>query len=38
MGLTEPKKDSAIFTTYGSSKGLKRKIAVTLIIQKARKG
>lgn len=28
MGSTEPKKDSAIFTTYDSSKGLERKIVV----------
>ncbi len=28
MGTTEPKKDSAIFTTYDSSKGLERKIVV----------
>ncbi len=28
MGKTEPKKDSAIFTTYDSSKGLERKICV----------
>lgn len=28
MGKTEPKEDSAIFTTYDSSKGLERKICV----------
>lgn len=28
MGSTEPKKESAIFTTYDSSKGLERKIVV----------
>ena len=28
MGSTKPKKDSAIFTTYDSSKGLERKIVV----------
>jgi len=28
MGKTEPKKDSAIFTTYDSSKGLERKICI----------
>ena len=28
MGSTEPKKDSAIFTTYDSSKGLERKIEI----------
>ena len=28
MGRTEPKEDSAIFTTYDSSKGLERKICV----------
>lgn len=28
MGKAEPKEDSAIFTTYDSSKGLERKICV----------